>query len=119
MKKEVLGHTIGIDIPFWFAEIECVNHFGQGILAEWVIKEVDEITVMAYRTLAEDEGGIIDIVSKEIEWANQLNKSVFIAVETVPLPEVHTIFYQKGTDRMNEQERLLICTLEVNPPIKE
>lgn len=42
-------------------------------------------------------------MSREIEWANRLNKSVFIAVETVPLPEVHTTFYQEGTDRMNEQ----------------
>lgn len=92
--------SFGIDIPFWFDEIKFINNYGEGNLAKWLIQEVDEVTIMAYRNEAAE---IIQIVDLEINWANQFNKSIIIAVETMSLPEFHTTFYEAGIEQMHKQ----------------
>ncbi|MBU9713994.1 hypothetical protein [Evansella tamaricis] len=98
-----LNLSFGADIPFWFDEIEYRNGFGEGKLAHWLIDKVDNITIMAYRTESEGENGIIDIVSQEMEWANEMGKNIIIAVETVPLPEEYITFYGSAKEELEVQ----------------
>jgi hypothetical protein len=102
-KSQKLEIVFGLDIPFWFDEIYFNNAFGSGSLAQWIIKTVDEITIMAYRNYANGEGGIIEISQNEIEWADIEKKQVTIAVETVPLPEIYTSFNNKSIKKMEEE----------------
>lgn len=90
----------GIDIPFWFEEIFFDNRFGEGTLAKWLVEQVDETTIMAYRDNPED---IIQIVGSEIDWANELEKKIIIAVETVELPEHYVTFHENGRKEMEKQ----------------
>lgn len=102
-----LNVVFGLDIPFWFDEINFYNQFGQGNLAKWLIETVDEITIMAYRNFANGEGGIIEISKNEIKWANEANKKVIIAVETVELPETYTSFYGMSNNFLDNELEIL------------
>lgn len=90
-----------VDMPFWFDEIAYSNQYGNGILAEWVIDQVDSVSIMAYRDAAKN---IIKIVENEIEYAQKVNKSIVIGVETGASNEGKTItFYDNGEAYMNKQ----------------
>ncbi|WNF35146.1 amidase [Bacillaceae bacterium IKA-2] len=102
-QSKELNLTFAIDIPFWFDEIDFNNQFGEGNLAEWIIKTVDEITIMAYRNHAIGEGGIIEISQNEIDWADKEKKKLIIAVETAPLPESYTSFNGTSIEEMNAE----------------
>ncbi|MBM7703518.1 amidase [Metabacillus iocasae] len=95
----------GVDMPFWFDELIYENQFGQGILAKWILSTVDEATIMAYRNHAEGEGGIIELSENEVKWANERNKRIIIAVETVPLEESYTSFYSKEKEVLYQELR--------------
>ncbi|GLC88799.1 amidase [Lysinibacillus piscis] len=93
--------SIEADIPFWFDEITYKGQFGKGLLADWVIQQVDSVTIMAYRDQAQN---IIDIVQHEIAFAGQVGKSVVVGVETDASAEGQQIsFYEDGERYMNEQ----------------
>lgn len=108
--KAVTTHTetsLGVDIPFWYDKILLKNEKQNMSLAQWIINNVDETTIMAYRNFANEKNGIIDITAKEVDWAEQAGTSLYIAVETVKLPEKHTSFYYKGKNEMlNELEKV-------------
>ncbi|KOS62573.1 amidase [Lysinibacillus sp. FJAT-14222] len=90
-----------VDMPFWFDEIKYNNQFGQGLLAEWVIDQVESVSIMAYRDAAKD---IIKIVEHEINYAQKVNKSIVIGVETGASDEGQNItFYDDGESYMNKQ----------------
>ncbi|WIV19182.1 hypothetical protein QPK24_23190 [Paenibacillus polygoni] len=93
---ENLNATLGVDIPFWFDEITYDNKYGQGYLSQWLIQNTDETTIMAYRNFAEGKNGIIDLSTQEVDWAEQENKNITIAVETEKTPEEHVSFYNKN-----------------------
>ncbi|WP_280771942.1 hypothetical protein [Salipaludibacillus daqingensis] len=113
-----LGISFGIDIPFWFDEIDFDNSFGSGTLAKWLMQEVDDITIMAYRNQAEGENGIIKLVEQEIQWGTDFDKNIVIAVETIELPESHTSFYGKNKSEMNEQLVLVNQKYKDDPSFK-
>lgn len=90
-----------VDMPFWFDEITYNNPFGQGLLADWVIDQVESVSIMAYRDTAKD---IIKIVEHEINYANKVNKSIIIGVETGASDEGKNItFYDNGEAYLNKQ----------------
>ncbi|KOP78343.1 amidase [Lysinibacillus sp. FJAT-14745] len=98
---EQLQIPLEVDMPFWFDEIAFSNQYGNGILAEWVIDQVNSVSIMAYRDTAKD---IIKIVENEIEYAQKVNKSVVIGVETGASDEGKNItFYDNGEAYMNKQ----------------
>ncbi|RXT04327.1 amidase [Ammoniphilus sp. CFH 90114] len=100
-----LGLPMEVDIPFWFDEIAYQNEDGQGYLAEWIIRKVDGVTIMAYRDTAEM---IQVIVKQEMEWARIAGKKVFIAVETNPSVEAASVtFYEEGRLHMDQQLRIV------------
>ncbi|MGE7947657.1 amidase [Lysinibacillus sp. NPDC093688] len=90
-----------VDMPFWFDEVSYNNQFGQGLLADWVIDQVESVSIMAYRDAAKD---IIKIVEHEIDYAKKVNKSIVIGVETGASDEGEKItFYDDGEAYMNKQ----------------
>ncbi|MGE7999449.1 amidase [Lysinibacillus sp. NPDC093190] len=90
-----------VDMPFWFDEITYKNQFGKGLLADWVIDQVESVSIMAYRDAAKD---IIKIVEHEINYAKKVNKSIVIGVETGASDEGKNItFYDDGEAYMNKQ----------------
>lgn len=97
--------SLEVDMPFWFDEVHYHNEFGEGLLADWVIDNVDSVTIMAYRDTAKD---IISIVEHEINYASTVNKSIVIGVETGASEEGQNItFYDNGEAYMNEQLTLV------------
>ncbi|MFN7249466.1 MAG: amidase [Anaerobacillus sp.] len=105
MGAQELQLPFGVDIPFWFDEIQFNNQFGSGVLAKWIIQETDEITIMAYRNQAHGANGIIEIIQEEIAWADELGKQIVIALETVELLEAHTSFFDLGTEVLEKERR--------------
>ncbi|MGM0843389.1 MAG: amidase [Bacillota bacterium] len=96
-----LNLPLEADMPFWFDEISYGNVYGKGLLAEWVIKNMDGVTIMAYR---DSSAMIIDIVKKEVEWAGKYFKPLVVGVETGETSEGDAIsFYEEGESFMNEQ----------------
>lgn len=106
-KKETkqLQLPLEADMPFWFDEIKYNNQFGKGLLAEWVINQVESVSIMAYRNTAKD---IIKIVQHEVAYAKKVNKSIVISVETGALDDNQNItFYDNGEAYMNKQLALV------------
>ena len=103
-----LGLSFGVDIPFWWDELSFANQYGKGHLARWIIKNTDFVTVMAYRNYAKGPNGIIELTASELNWAEQLNKPVIIAVETLPQAEDHTSFFYTDMEQMQKQLNLFI-----------
>lgn len=98
---EQLQLPLEVDMPFWFDEVSYNNQFGQGLLADWVIDQVESVSIMAYRDAAKD---IIKIVEHEIDYAKKVNKSIVIGVETGASDEGTNItFYDDGEAYMNKQ----------------
>jgi len=91
-----------VDIPFWFDSIWYYNiQFKSGILAEWIIKNTDGVTIMAYRDSAT---AILYSVKNEINYAKVLQKSIVLGVETEKLEEPESVtFYEEGETFMNKQ----------------
>lgn len=78
------------DIPFWFDEVRYATSFGEGILAEWLIQEMDAITIMAYRNTAD---AIVNITQQELRLGAFYNKPITIAVETMPSDEGSSVSF--------------------------
>ncbi|GKV67527.1 hypothetical protein NCCP2716_00250 [Sporosarcina sp. NCCP-2716] len=94
----------GIDIPFWFHEHSYSNKQGKGNLSEWLIRNTDEVTIMAYRNTADGPNGIIAVASPEIVQAQAAGKPIRLGVETVPSAEGSNLsFHGLSSDYMNVQ----------------
>lgn len=94
---------MGADIPFWFDEQEFANKFGNGQLAKWVIEQMDETVIMAYRDQADGNNGISKLIEEEVNWGKQLNKKIIIAVETKKSSEEYTTFYHQKVSEMEKE----------------
>lgn len=88
-----------IDIPFWFDEIHYNNQFGRGIVSEWLIDHTDHITIMAYRNKVQGKNGVNQLVKQEMHYAKKQQKTVTIAVETVPSDEGDDVSFYGHTER--------------------
>ncbi|WP_146113477.1 hypothetical protein [Paenibacillus sp. PCH8] len=73
-------------------------------VAEYMIKTLDHVSLMAFRNMAEGSNGIAAVVSQEMEIADRLGKRLLISVEMKENHEGHHIsFYQKGAAEMETQ----------------
>lgn len=92
------------DQPFWFDSVNYDNEsFGKGTLSEWLIKQVDGTTILAYRNFSEGNNGIHKLIDKEIAYANQVNRKVEVAIETKKTEIDYLSFYgftQKDIDQV-------------------
>ena len=89
------GMLIGADTPFWFdginemTQLPIVASFN-GItkpLYQHVLDMMDNVTLMDYRTSVEGENGIVQLATKELEYADRTGKQIFVGLETSPLPD--------------------------------
>jgi hypothetical protein len=90
------------DIPFWYHTIDYTNStYSSGNMAEWIIKNIDGITIMAYRDQAD---GIVGVSSTEVDYAAKYGKKAIVAVETVNLPDTpYCTFYEEGEAVMKNE----------------
>lgn len=96
--------TLSVDIPFWFNQIQYNNKYGKGVLAEWIIKKVNEVVIMAYRDSAYGDNGIIKIVQKNMDIAKKYNTKLIIGVETGESGEGNNItFFEEGHKYMMDE----------------
>lgn len=112
---ETFTMDYGLDIPFWFDNRFYDNEFGQGVLSEWLIDIADQVTIMAYRDQAEGNNGILQLIKKDLVYAEQVEKSILIGIETLKSSEGDYLsFYQKKKSTMNHElikiEKALVKT---------
>ncbi|MFB1081741.1 amidase [Jeotgalibacillus sp. JSM ZJ347] len=100
-KAGQLNIGIEADVPFWFDEIKYKNTYGTGLLSDWVQKETDSVTIMAYRDSA---AALIPLTLHELEHGQKLGKPVTIGVETGMTAEGdYLTFYQEGEAVMKQE----------------
>lgn len=101
--SKTLEISFEADIPFWFdGRTYSSKKYGNGRLSDWVIRNTDSVTIMAYRNFAEGNNGIIKLVSDELEYAKKQNKRIVIGVETQKLSLSYLSFYGLGSDFLND-----------------
>ncbi len=111
-----LGLSLYIDIPFWFDGIKYTTKYGTGSLADWIIKNIKNVVIMAYRDTATGDDGIINVVSKELDLGKQYNTTVTIAVETQKSAEANYVsFYEEGQNYMNGELDKVYANYKDNP----
>lgn len=97
------GLAYGLDIPFWYdapdeESYEPVEVAFRGIrkpASEHLIDLVDEVTVMDYRTTGYGADGTIRHGRDELEYAASVGKTLWIGLETGPLPD-EDLLYVRG-----------------------
>ncbi len=75
----------GADIPFWFDDDPNYRILWHGQIkaaSQHVLDMVDSVTVLAYRNFAEGPDGTIQLVQKEIDYAEATGKTVVVGQET-------------------------------------
>ena len=79
--KEVIGGRtrLSMVIPFWLTSLT----IGERPLTYAVMDRVDEVAVMSYRTNLEE---LKDIADDTLRYGDLIGSSVWLAVETTPLP---------------------------------
>ncbi len=107
------GIPFGADIPFWYDER---NNFQEPTaelegrpFSEWVIDRVDNVGIMDYRTRALGSDGVVAQALKEMNYASQVGKEVFVGLETSALPDETLYDFEKCSDSKNS--RVVIQTL--------
>ncbi|WP_160848696.1 hypothetical protein [Pontibacillus yanchengensis] len=101
-KAAALNLPFESDLPFWFDGVSFDNENGKGRLSDWVIRNTDGITVLAYRNFVEGKNGIIPLIEHETEYANKLNTKVEVGVETKDMNPAYLTFYELGQQQMND-----------------
>lgn len=86
------NYRIEYDIPFWLNDEISINNEKKEAY-KWLIDYADSITIMSYR---DTKDAIIDVAIDEINYANSINKSIMLSVETYSLEGDHVSFYEEG-----------------------
>lgn len=101
------GISLGADIPFWF---DAKDKFHQPTtelegkpFSEWVIDRVDNVGIMDYRTRAWGSDGVVAQAIKELKYASQTGKEVFIGLETSALADELLYEFEKCGDSKASQ----------------
>jgi hypothetical protein len=118
--KNLIGSSgsrleFGIDIPFWFDQINRLD--------AKLIDICDNIGIMDYRNFASGPDGIITHGMDEMKYAAKAGKKVFIGVETSRCPTQETCFvsalnegeFNKAPDTVLEQTRFEGFSLRIQP----
>jgi hypothetical protein len=106
-RAHAAGLVYGADIPFWYDVVSedtyerILVEYGeeQKPLSEHIIDMVDDVSIMDYRTVAHGADGTIRHGTGELEYAEAQGKSVFIGLETFPLPDEVLMDFQDEPER--------------------
>lgn len=90
------------DFPFWVNDLEVPGKNQH--LSEWMLDQLDSMTIMAYRDYSEGKNGIKHIASPLVEEAANQGKSVVIAVNVIKTDEgSYTTFYDSPPKQMEQE----------------
>jgi hypothetical protein len=110
------GLTKGADIPFWLDGITTSTAAGAPTLDVWIMGQMDHVTIMAYRNIADTSNGIIALVANELAAAKKLGKKVIVGVETLPSMEGKFVsFSQRGRAALTVELGKAVNQLQDNP----
>jgi hypothetical protein len=110
------GLTKGADIPFWLDSIPASTAAGAPALDEWIIGQMDHVTIMAYRNMADTPNGIIALAANELNVAKKLGKKVIVGVEALPSEEGKFIsFSQRGRAVLTAELEKVVNHMQDNP----
>jgi hypothetical protein len=101
------GLVVGADFPFWYDVRD--SRTGETVDVEWngirkpvsdhLIDLVDDVAIMAYRTMGYGPDGTIRHSIDEVRYATRRGKEVFIGLETGYLPEETLIEFEGEPQR--------------------
>jgi hypothetical protein len=114
IKKDSPHLIVGGDLPVWLERFNVPDgHGGRTTLSDWMIRELDLTTLMAYRDNSND---ILSSVSQEMDEAEKDGKSIIVSVETKPSKEGPITFYDKGQTIMMQELGKVVNTLQSRAP---
>jgi hypothetical protein len=110
IKKDSPHLIVGADLPVWLEKINVPDgHAGRTTLSDWMIRELDQTTLMAYRDNSND---ILSSVAKEMDEAEKDGKSIIVAVETKQSNDGTITFHDKGQTLMMQELGKVVDTLQ-------
>lgn len=111
---------IGCDIPFWLDKVYLPDEAEPAsAFSKWLISKHDHVTIMSYRDRVEGPNSITALVTEEMGWADELGKSILLAVETKESHEGnHISFYEEGKRYMSLMLSRLSDLMSVHPSFK-
>ncbi|MGW8822287.1 hypothetical protein ACWGNU_09195 [Paenibacillus lautus] len=106
-----LNLPIGSDMTFWLHTYQLPDQSMS--ISRWMIKQFDQIVIMAYRDQADN---IYNLAATELKEADELGKEALIAVETKSSNEgAYITFFEEGTAYMEEQLSKVCTKAEKHP----
>ncbi|MDH4618238.1 hypothetical protein [Brevibacillus sp. AY1] len=113
--KKDTSLLVSADLPFWIDSVHVPGT--QEPLSSWMLQRLDSITLMAYRNFADGPNGILSIVEKIVDDANdQKQRSVVVGVNILDSGEgAHVSFHERGTEEMMSELAILHRALADNP----
>lgn len=106
---------VSADLPFWIDSVQVPGDADK--LSNWMLQRLDSITLMAYRNYADGPNGILSIVQRIVDDANeQKQRSVIVGVNILNSGEgPHVSFHESGTEEMANQLAVLHRALSQHP----
>ncbi|MBP1999879.1 hypothetical protein J2Z69_000898 [Paenibacillus shirakamiensis] len=102
LKKDSTLQT-SVDISAWLDRF-VVKDEGNVSLSKWFIAKMDHVTIMDFRNFAVGSGGIVDMASQELAFADALGKPLILAVESKESNEgAHVSFFALGSAFMESE----------------
>lgn len=92
--SEALRLKQNIVVPFWYEKV-AIERDQLSHLANWIIFNSDETTIMAYRNTLHGKNGILDLIDEELLINAIANKKLNIALETRPSKEGDNISFSE------------------------
>ncbi|MDF2962786.1 MAG: hypothetical protein K0S39_4521 [Paenibacillus sp.] len=110
IKKDSPHLIAGADLPVWLERFNVTDGHGERTtLSDWMIEELDQTTLMAYRDNSND---ILSSVANEMDEAEKYGKSIIVSVETKPSNEGPITFYDKGQTLMMQELGRVVNALQ-------
>ncbi len=110
IKKNNAKLLYGVDIPFWYDEPdEQLNYVGavkyNGVTKPMdfhLLDMIDNIGIMDYRNFAYGPDGTIAHAKDEIEYADKVNKKIYVGLETLEIDPAKITFYGMSEAELDE-----------------
>ncbi len=99
LKEYVPSFKFCYDIPFWLHDEVTYDGVKKPAYAH-MIDIAHSVTVMSYRDYAED---IFSVAEEEIDYAQSVNKTINLSVETADVDDDIVTFYEEGKKHLDKQ----------------
>lgn len=89
-----------VALPFWLDDTPTPGDPDLP-LSKWLISRFDTVCIMAYRDTLEGPNGLLALVEQEMKQADELQRSVLIAVNMKEIEDDHASLAEEGAAEMN------------------